>query len=148
MNNKDLQEQIVKSIEKWVGRNYGSQEVEDPSWNITALARCIAKELDKKINSTMPKPNHELTVLLREDADKDEAIEKLKTLIENKGGMIVKTEDNGVKRLAYAIQGQEKARYIYFDIILPQNKASDLSSVLNITDTVLRYLLVRKDPRF
>ena len=96
----------------------------------------------------MPKPNHELTVLIREDADKDEAIEKLKTLIENKGGMIVKTEDNGVKRLAYAIQGQEKARYIYFDIILPQDKASDLSSVLNINDTVLRYLLLRTDPRF
>lgn len=148
MTDKQLQKDIQEIITKWVGRNYGSQEVEDPSWNITALSRCIAKELNKKISSTMPKPNHELTVLLREDADKDEAIEKLKTLIENKGGMIVKTEDNGVKRLAYAIQGQEKARYIYFDIVLPQNKASELSSVLNITDTVLRYLLVRTDPRF
>lgn len=148
MTDKQLQKDIQKIIEQWVGRNYGTQEMDDPSWNIKALSRCIAKELNKKINSTMPKPNHVLTVLLREDADKDEAIEKLKTLVENKGGMIIKTEDNGVKRLAYAIQGQEKARYIYFDIILPLNKASELSSVLNITDTVSRYLLVRTDPRF
>lgn len=148
MTDKQLQKDVQKIIEQWVGRNYGTQEMDDPSWNIKALSRCIAKELNKKINSTMPKPNHELTVLLHEDADKDEAIEKLKTLVENKGGMIIKTEDDGVKRLAYAIQGQEKARYIYFDIILPLNKASELSSVLNITDTVLRYLLVRTDPRF
>lgn len=148
MTDKQLQKDIQEIITKWVGRNFGTQEMDDPVWDIKALSRCIAKELNKKINSTMPKPNHELTVLLREDADKDEAIEKLKTLVENKGGMVVKTEDEGVKRLAYDIQGQKKARYIYFDIILPQNKASELSSVLNITDTILRYLLVRTDPRF
>ena len=44
MNNKDLQEQIVKSIEKWVGRNYGTQAMDDPVWDIKALSRFIAKE--------------------------------------------------------------------------------------------------------
>lgn len=80
MTDKQLQKDIQEIITKWVGRNFGTQEMDDPSWDIKALSRCIAKELSKKINSTMLKYNHEPTVLIREDADKDEVIEKIKTL--------------------------------------------------------------------
>ena len=38
-----LAEKLVKIIEKWVGENFGSQEVEDPSWNIEDLATKIAQ---------------------------------------------------------------------------------------------------------
>jgi len=37
---KDIQH-IIDIITRWVGKNYGSQEADDPSWNITALAREI-----------------------------------------------------------------------------------------------------------
>lgn len=46
MNNEielKLAKELVKIIEKWVGENFGSQEVEDPSWSIEDLATEIAQ---------------------------------------------------------------------------------------------------------
>lgn len=58
----DLQEFLSKTIYHWVGRNFGSQEADDPSWNIEALSKYLAKELntrERAITNTKP---YELTV--------------------------------------------------------------------------------------
>lgn len=39
------QDEIEKIILNWVGHNYGSQEMDDPSWNVKALARTLADNL-------------------------------------------------------------------------------------------------------
>lgn len=149
MNNKDLQEQIVKSIEKWVGRNYGTQEVEDPSWNITALSRQVARDLLKAhpelgIDNT----NYELTVLVPTELDAEEVRKKITEVIERAGGLVGKYEYEGKKRLAYTINNQEFAQYTYYELCLPNNNApTQISTTLNIKDYVLRYLMVKKDTR-
>ena len=38
-----MEKKLVKIIKDWVGKNFGIQEIEDPSWNIEALAHEIAK---------------------------------------------------------------------------------------------------------
>lgn len=141
----DLQDFLSKTIYHWVGRNFGSQEADDPSWNIEALSKYLAKELntrEREITGTKP---YELTVLLPTSSSIDLATTKIKRTIERAGGRVVSLENEGEKRLAYSIQGKEYAIYLYFNIELPEGKATEVSSVLNIDDDVLRYLMVKAD---
>lgn len=88
---------------------------------------------------------YELTVLTPETASELD-IEQVERVI-RRYGEIGKREDEGIKRLAYPIHGQDKARYLYYEINMIQNEPQRLSSELNINDTVLRYLLVKADTR-
>lgn len=93
--------------------------------------------------------DYELSILFHPDLEMnlDPALDKIKSLIEANKGKIVKEEAEGKKRLAYSINGQDFAIYHYYDLQLPAEAPAKLSSVLNITDEVLRYLLVRTDER-
>ena len=90
---------------------------------------------------------YELSVLFHPDLEMnlDPALDKVKKLIEQSGGEITKEENEGKKRLAYSINGQDYAVYYYFTVSLPADAPSKISSTLNITDEVIRYLLVRVD---
>ena len=93
--------------------------------------------------------DYELTVVFHPDLEMniDPALDKVKKTIESCGGKITKEEAEGKKRLAYAINGQEFAIYYYFDVALPPEAPAKISSNFNITDEILRHLLVRVDER-
>ncbi|MBQ3353407.1 30S ribosomal protein S6 [Candidatus Saccharibacteria bacterium] len=93
--------------------------------------------------------DYELTVLFHPDLEMnlDPALDKVKKIVESAGGKITKEENEGKKRLAYSIDGQEFAIYDFFDVSLPAEAPAKISSTLNITDEILRYLLVRVDER-
>ena len=93
--------------------------------------------------------DYELTVVVHPDLEMnpDPAIAKVKKLIEANGGTITKEEVEGKKRLAYSIAGQTFALYYYYEVQLPSDAPNKISSSLNITDEVIRHLLVRKDER-
>lgn len=93
--------------------------------------------------------SYELTVLFHPDLEMNlaPALDKVKTLIEGNGGKIVKEVAEGKKRLAYAINGQDFAVYHFYELQLPAQSPAKISSTLNITDEVLRYLLVTVDER-
>lgn len=93
--------------------------------------------------------DYELTVLFHPDLEMniDPALDKVKKAIASVGGKITKEEAEGKKRLAYSINGQDFAVYYYFDVALPAEAPSKISSTFNITDEILRYLLVRSDGR-
>lgn len=93
--------------------------------------------------------DYELSVLFHPDLEMnlDPAIDKVKKIIDQHGGKITKEENDGKKRLAYSISSQEFAVYYFFDLQLPAEAPAKISSTLNITDEVLRYLLVRVDER-
>ena len=93
--------------------------------------------------------DYELTVVVHPDLEMniDPALDKVKNLVKTNGGNIIKEEAEGKKRLAYSINGQDFAVYYYFDVELPAEAPAKLSSTLNITDEVMRYLLVRTDTR-
>ena len=92
---------------------------------------------------------YELTVLVHPDLEMnlEPATDKIKALIEGNGGKITKEANEGKKRLAYQIKGQDFAVYYYYELELPAAAPAKISSVLNITDEAIRYLLVAKDPR-
>ena len=88
----------------------------------------------------------ELTVLFRPDLDELELpLDMVRRLITDHGGEIVKEESDGKKRLSYKIGEYEYAVYYFFVLRLPTDTTSEISSTLNITDEVLRYLLVTVD---
>ena len=57
--------------------------------------------------------NYELTVLVHPDLEMnpEPAITKIKDLVEKSGGNIIKEVNDGKKRLAYPVKGQDFAVY-------------------------------------
>ena len=92
---------------------------------------------------------YELTVLIHPDleADLDKALDKVKSLITDNGGEIIKEDNWGKKKLAYQIRREDFAVYVYMEVNLPADAPLKISNTLNITDEVLRYLLVKADER-
>lgn len=92
---------------------------------------------------------YELTVLIHPDleANLEVPLEKVRGIIKNAGGEITKEDNWGKKRLAYPIKRENFAVYIYMDVKLPADAPLKMSNTLNITDEVLRYLLVTVDEK-
>lgn len=92
---------------------------------------------------------YELTVLIHPDleADLEAPLTKVRDIIKNAGGNIVREDNWGKKKLQYAINREEFAVYVYMDVELPADAPLKVSNTFNITDEVLRYLLVKVDPK-
>lgn len=92
---------------------------------------------------------YELTVLIHPDleADLDKPLDKVKGIVKDAGGEITSEDNWGKKKLAYRINNQDFAVYVYFDVKLPADAPLKISNTLNITDEVLRYLLVTVDEK-
>lgn len=92
---------------------------------------------------------YELTVLIHPDreADLEKSLTTVRDLVKSAGGT-VKSEDNwGKKRLAYRIQKQDFAVYVCMVLDLPAAAPLKISNALNISEDVIRYLLVKVDEK-
>ena len=87
---------------------------------------------------------YELTVLIHPDleADLETPLTKVRDIIKNAGGTIIREDNWGKKKLAYPIRRVEFGIYVYMDVSLPADAPLKISNIFNITDEVLRYLLV------
>lgn len=92
---------------------------------------------------------YELTVLIHPDleADIETPLQKIRDIIKNAGGDITREDNWGKKKLAYKIDKQDFAVYVYMDVKLPAEAPLKISNTFNITDEVLRYLLVTVDEK-
>lgn len=90
---------------------------------------------------------YELTILVHPDLEMnlEPATSKVKALLEGNGGNITKESNEGKKRLAYPIKHQDFAVYYYYEVELPATAPAKIGDTLNITDEVLRHLLVTRD---
>lgn len=93
--------------------------------------------------------NYELSVMFHPDLEMniDPALEKVQKIIEKYQGKIIRVVNEGKKRLAYPIKTQDFAIYYYYDVELPVEAPAKIANVLNITEEVLRYLLVVVDEK-
>lgn len=92
---------------------------------------------------------YELTVLIHPDLelDIDKPLAMIAKTIEDAGGKITKKDNLGKKKLAYQIAKQNFANYVYFEMELPAEAPLKISNLFNITKEILRYLLVKADPK-
>lgn len=92
---------------------------------------------------------YELTVLIHPDLemDLDAPLKKVRKIITENGGKIAKEDNWGKKRLAYQINKLDHAVYVFFGLELPADAPLKISNIFNITDEIIRYLLVKKDEK-
>lgn len=92
---------------------------------------------------------YDLTVVIKNGEEKEiAAVEKVVAkLVADNGGKIADTEKLGAKELAYKIEGENYGVYEDLRLELPAPAPAKISSVLNITDGILRYLLVKVDAK-
>lgn len=92
---------------------------------------------------------YELTVLIHPDleVDIDTPLTKVRDIVTSAGGEIVSEDNWGKKKLAYRIDRQDFAVYVFMNVKLPAEAPLKISNTLNITDEVLRYLLVTVDEK-
>ncbi len=93
--------------------------------------------------------DYELTIVFHPDLEMnlDPALDKVKKILETSGAKIIKEESDGKKRLCYEIKKQAFGIYYFFELQLDSEAPQKISNVFNISDEILRYLLVKTDPR-
>jgi len=86
----------------------------------------------------------ELVVLLHPDLeiDVEAPIKKIESIIKSNGGIVVKMDNWGKKRLAYRIKKQDFAVYVYFEVKIDPSKVREIENTLLITEEVLRHMIV------
>lgn len=90
---------------------------------------------------------YELTVLFQPDleANLEPALKKVREIITDNKGKVVSEDNWGKKKLAYRIAREDFAVYVHFELELPAGSVAKIGNTLNITDEVIRHLLVSVD---
>ncbi len=76
-----------------------------------------------------------------------ELVEKFKALIERHGGTVQSVDDWGKRRFAYPIQKQTEGYYTLLNFESDPEFTAELDRRYQITDGILRTLIVKRDPR-
>ena len=91
---------------------------------------------------------YECTYILKGDLEESEA-EKvggtIKELIEKEGGVVLRMDDWGKKRLAYAIKKQKYGYYLFAQYQLDAANNKSLDWNLKLSDSILKYLIIKID---
>jgi small subunit ribosomal protein S6 len=90
---------------------------------------------------------YEVAVLYDPDLeiDLDKAEKRVLKIFTDNGGEVKKTDNWGKRKLAYPIKRNESAVYVFYTVDMPGENVRKVESTLNITDEVIRYLIVRPD---
>jgi small subunit ribosomal protein S6 len=95
---------------------------------------------------------YETVYIMRPGADEDEttkARERFEGIIENAGGHVLRFDDWGVRKLAYAIKvraenaSHKTGNYFYYRYLAPTDTVAELERNLRILDPVMKYLTVK-----
>ncbi len=92
---------------------------------------------------------YELAVLYHPDleVDLEKGEQRVKKIVADNKGKIVDSDNWGKRKLAYPIANNESAVYVFYNVELPSENIGKVESTLNITDEVIRYLIVKIDPK-
>lgn len=91
---------------------------------------------------------YEVMFILSPDLDEEgveAGVTRFSELITNAGGEVVQLERMGRRRLAYEINKVTEGYYVLIDFKGSSEVAQELDRVMKITDSVIRYMILRKD---
>ncbi|MDR2822755.1 MAG: 30S ribosomal protein S6 [Acholeplasmatales bacterium] len=78
-----------------------------------------------------------------------EVISTIKDTVEkiflSRGGDLVKSQDLGLKDLAYEIDHHKKGYYVYLVVKTEKEAITEFTRVINITEDVLRHIVVKEE---
>jgi small subunit ribosomal protein S6 len=79
------------------------------------------------------------------EIDLEKAESRVKKIIADNGGKITKTDNWGKRKLAYPINKQEFAVYVFYTAEMPAGAVAKVEQTFNITDEIIRFLITRPD---
>ena len=90
---------------------------------------------------------YEFAVLYHPDLeiDLDKASNKVEKIIADNKGKITKTDNWGKRKLAYPINKQDFAVYVFYTIDMPPQNVLKVEQTFNITDEIIRFLITKPD---
>ena len=88
-----------------------------------------------------------LYILNNELADeaKEQVIEKLNGVVTANGGNVDSVDKWGTRTLAYPINYKKEGYYVLVNFTAPATLPDELERVMRITDSVMRFMTVKKD---
>ena len=93
-------------------------------------------------------PLYEHVFMARQDVTAQQVesmIDQYRGVIEQNGGTIAKTEQWGVKSLAYRIRKNRKAHFALFNLDAPPAAVAEMERQMRISEDILRFMTVRVD---
>jgi small subunit ribosomal protein S6 len=91
--------------------------------------------------------DYEILFIVRPDLEEEqvaEAVKSVDSLIASFGGTTKKTDVWGRRKLAYEVRHLREGHYVLTDFELDTDQVPELERALKISETVFRYLVVRK----
>lgn len=91
---------------------------------------------------------YESMYILRPDLDEEavkSTVERFASLVSEQGGQVTKAEPWGKRRLAYLIDGFKEGYYVLMNFSANASVPAELERVYKITDTIIRYMIIRED---
>ena len=92
--------------------------------------------------------SYELMFIVKPELDEEQvttATDRVHQLIVANDGTVTKTAAWGKRRLAYSVGPYREGYYVVSNFEISSPKIAELERVLNISDTVFRHLLVKRD---
>ncbi len=94
--------------------------------------------------------DYELGLILNPEVSEEETsaiLGRLEQIVTTYGGQTVRVQQWGRRRLAYLIERHRDGYYIFIDMILTPETVSELERTLKVSETVLRHMFRRRDPK-
>lgn len=91
---------------------------------------------------------YESVFIARQDisaAQVEQLAETFAGIVRERGGQVTKTEQWGLKTLAYKIKKNRKGHYVLLNLDAPSDAVLEMERNMSINEDVLRYLTVRVD---
>jgi small subunit ribosomal protein S6 len=91
--------------------------------------------------------HYEIVLLVHPDQSEQVPgmLDRYRSLVEEKGGAVHRSEDWGRLQLAYTIAKLHKAHYLMLNIECDAETLAELEGIFKFNDAILRHLVVRKD---
>ena len=94
--------------------------------------------------------DYELGLIINPEVSEEETraiLDRVEQIVANNGGQIVKVNQWGRRRLAYPIDRHRDGFYVFIDMILTSETVLELERTLKVSETVLRHMVKRRDPK-
>ncbi len=91
-------------------------------------------------------PFYESTFIVRQDvsaAQVETLTKEYAEIISSNGGEVKKTEQWGLRTLAYRIRKNKKGHYVMFDLEAPAEAVAEMERNMRLSEDILRFLTIK-----
>ena len=94
--------------------------------------------------------DYELGFIINPEVSEEQTgalLERIQQVITNHDGQVMRVNQWGRRRMAYPIKHHRDGFYVFIDMILTPETVFELDRTLNVTEEVIRHMIIRRDPK-